>query len=426
MSGRIHLEFPGLIAFQYREYRLFWVAAAFSNIGMWTLTAGRLWLMHELTESPVMLGMVPFASLAPILLLSMWGGVVADRVNRLKLVKITRGMFAALAILTGVLVATDVISPWQLLAISLATGVLLSFDIPSRQAIMPSLVARAHLAGGIAMYSFVGTASAIIGGLFFAPLVNVAGIEGLFFIIGASYIATVLFLSMMKPLELTRSQIRNSPLKDLAEGLAYVRRNRVVLILIMMGITVGIFGAAHSTLLPIYADEILGGSVEAFGRLLLAAGVGAMAGAIVMAAFGTTPRMPRFLFIAGVSFGIALFTLGRIDGFAVAVVVMGVLGMMASLYQVSGSTIVQTSIADEYRGRVMSIHQWTWGSSAFGGLLMGKLAGSFGVPFALSLGGAVAAAAIAIASVALFGEGGRQKRGRPACTSPANEPRRVD
>ena len=69
MSGRIHLEFPGLIAFQYREYRLFWVAAAFSNIGMWTLTAGRLWLMHELTESPVMLGMVPFASLAPILLL---------------------------------------------------------------------------------------------------------------------------------------------------------------------------------------------------------------------------------------------------------------------------------------------------------------------------------------------------------------------
>ncbi len=100
---------PGFAAFQYREYRLFWIAAGFSNIGMWTLVAGRLWLMHELSDSAIALGLVTLSSLGPILLLSVWGGVVADRVNRLRLVMTTRAMFAALAFLTGALVATDLI-----------------------------------------------------------------------------------------------------------------------------------------------------------------------------------------------------------------------------------------------------------------------------------------------------------------------------
>ena len=97
-----------LVAFRYASYRLFWIGNAFSNIGIWALMAGRLWLMHELTDSPLMLGLVTFAGLGPILLLSMWGGVVADRVNRMRLVVITRALFAFTAILTGVLAATGI------------------------------------------------------------------------------------------------------------------------------------------------------------------------------------------------------------------------------------------------------------------------------------------------------------------------------
>ena len=111
-------------AFGHREYRYFWVAAAFSNIGMWTLVYGRLWLMRTLTESEWMLGLVATASLGPVLFLSMWGGVLADRVNRLYLVRFTRLMFAAVTLLTAVLIATDVIRPWHVIAISAGTGVL--------------------------------------------------------------------------------------------------------------------------------------------------------------------------------------------------------------------------------------------------------------------------------------------------------------
>src|SRR3712207_4121026 len=99
----------GFAVFRYRDYRFFWLAAAFANIGMWSLTSGRLWLMHELTHSPLMVGLVTTSSLSPLMFFSMWGGVVADRVNRLKLIRSTRAMFSALALLTGCLVAAEVI-----------------------------------------------------------------------------------------------------------------------------------------------------------------------------------------------------------------------------------------------------------------------------------------------------------------------------
>ncbi len=403
MLGDFIKSRPGFAAFQYREYRLFWIAAAFSNIGMWTLVAGRLWLMHELTDSAIALGMVTLSSLGPILLLSVWGGVVADRVNRLKLVMVTRAMFAALAILTGVLVATDLIEPWQLIAISLATGVLLSFDIPSRQAIMPSLVGRAHLAGGIAMYSFVGTGSAIIGPVFFAPLVKGIGIEGLFFIIGGSYVATVVVLAAMKPMARAAGSGGQTVLQDLREGLAYVRGNRVVAGLIVMGIVVGLSGASYQTLLPIYAEDVLGGGIDEFGGLLLAGGIGAMFGAILLAIFGTTARTPTIMLPAGVAFGVALTVLAQVTWLPAAIAAMFFLGTAAALYATSNSTIVQTSVDDRYRGRVMSIHQWTWGSAAFGGLLMGGIANAADVQFALTLGGIVSAIAVAVIASAALG-----------------------
>ena len=117
--------------------------------------AGRLWLMHLLTDSPLMLGLVAFCGLGPTLILSMWGGVVADRVNRMRLVTMTRAAFALTALLTGLLIVTEVIEPWHLLTISLVNGVLLSFDIPSRQAIIPNLVPAEHLMNAVVLLSLI-------------------------------------------------------------------------------------------------------------------------------------------------------------------------------------------------------------------------------------------------------------------------------
>lgn len=386
---------PAFAVFRYREYRLFWLAAAFSNIGMWALVNGRLWLMHELSDAPLMLGLVTMSSLAPILALSIWGGVIADRVNRLRLVTVTRGMFSALAVLTGLLIVTGVITPWQLIAISLATGVLLSFDIPSRQAIMPGLVQERHLAGAIAMYSFVTTGSAVLWPLVFAPLVGSVGLEGLFFVIGAAYALTVAVLLLMKPIAPVVAPVGASLWRGLTEGLAYVRSHRIVLALITMGMFIGIFASPYQTLLPIYADEVLGGDIEDFAGLLLGSGVGALVGALVLASLGRPGRLPWILLASGGGFGAALIALGQVSWFPAAVGVMFLLGVCGTLLSTTNSTIVLSTVDDRYRGRVMSIHQWTWGASAFGALLMGGVAQATDVPFALTLGGVVAVAAVA-------------------------------
>ena len=378
-------------ALRYREYRLFWLGGAFSNLGMWALIYGRLWLMHDLTEPPLMLGVVTISSLGPVLLFSVWGGVVADRVNRLKLVTISRAMFSFLALLTGALIATDVIQPWHVIAISLGTGTLLSFDIPSRQAMLPNLVPREHLVNAIAIYSFLFAGSAIIGPGFFAPLVNFWGLEGLFFLVGATYALTVVMLLMMKPLPHRTRRGEGWLWRGLLEGLSYARGQRTILSVIGIGVVGGMFGMSFETLLPIFADQILSGDVNSYGLLLLAVGVGGLTGTVMLAWIGNLRNSASIQLVAGVGLGLGLAAFSRITWFPAAVGVMGLVGGFSVMFLTINNTLVQSLVAEEFRGRVMSLHQLAWGATAVGGLLMGFLAQAVDAPFALMLGGLVTA-----------------------------------
>ena len=388
-SGRLQV----FSAFRYHQYRLFWLGAAFSNVGIWALVAGRLWLMHKLTDSALMLGVLTVSSLGPILLLSMWGGVVADRVNRLKLVTITRAMFSLQALLTGVLIAFDLIEPWHLITISLATGVLLSFDIPSRQAIVPNLVRREHLLNAIVLYSFLGSGSAIIGPSFFAPLVNLWGLEGLFFFVGTAYALTVATLVIMGPVANPTGSDKGKLWDDLLAGLSYIRGSRAILSLIGIGVIAGIFGMSFGTLLPIFASQILGGGVERYSYLLLSLGIGGVVGTLALVFLGNLKSSVSLQLVSGVGFGLGLALFSRITWFPASVGVIGMVGAASAAFGIVNSTLIQSLVADEFRGRVMSIHQLGWGASAIGGLLMGFLAHSVNAPFALTLSGLVTAVA---------------------------------
>lgn len=403
-SGRLQV----FSVFRYREYRLFWIGAAFSNLGVWALMAGRLWLMHDLTESPIMLGLLTLAGSGPILVLSMWGGVLADRVNRLKLVTFTRAMFAAMAILTGVLVATDVVQPWHLIAISLATGVLFSFDIPSRQAILPNLVDKSDLLKAIVLYSMIFGSAAVIGPSLFAPMVNLLGMEGLFFYVGGAYVFTVLTLLMMKPIPSSRAGQKSKLWEDLLAGLAYIRGNRAVMGLIGIGLVTGIFGSAYSTLMPVFADNVLEGGVENYSLLLLASGAGGLVGTMGLGIFGNLKNSVALQLLTGVGFGLALAIFSRITWLPASIVAVSVVGASSSAFGTINNTLLQSIVADEYRGRVMSIHQMGWGASAVGGLLMGFLAQTVSAPFALTLSGLVTA--VATAALTLYAARGIRSR----------------
>jgi MFS family permease len=391
VAARERLRVFGVLRF--REYRLFWLGAVFSNLGIWALMAGRLWLMHRLTESPFMLGLLTISGTGPILLLSMWGGVVADRVNRLRLMTFTRAMFAVLALLTAVLVVLDVIRPWHLIAISLATGVLLSFDIPSRQAILPNLVPKEHLLHAIVLYSLIFGSAAIVGPSYFAPFVNLVGEEGLFFLVGASYVLTVAMLLMMKPMR-NPGEARTAKLwQDLVEGLAYVRGHRFVLSLVGISVVAGTFGMSFGTLTPVVADEILNGGVEAYGMLLLGAGIGGLTGILFLAMFGDLKNSSNLQMLTALGFGIGLAVFSRVTWLPASMSVLVFVAACASAFGTVNNTLLQSIVDDEVRGRVMSIHQMGWGASAIGGLLLGFLAQTVDAPFALTFSGLVTASA---------------------------------
>ena len=379
---------------RFREYRLFWLGAVFSNLGIWALVAGRLWLMHRLTESPLMLGLLTISGMGPILLLSMLGGVIADRVNRLRLITFTRGVFALLALLTAVLIVLDVIRPWHLIAISLATGILLSFDLPSRHAILPNLVPREQLLNAIVLYSLIFGGAAIVGPSYFAPFVNLVGEEGLFFLVGGSYVLTVAMLLMMKPMRNPGDARQATLWQDLVEGLAYIRGRRFVLSLVVISAVAGLFGLSFATLLPIVADEILDGGVEAYSLLLLGIGAGGLAGTLFLALFGDLRNSSNLQLLTALGFGIGLAVFSRMTWLPASVSVLVFVSACSSAFATINNTLLQSIVDDEFRGRVMSIHQLGWGASAIGGLLMGFLAHVVDVPFALTLGG------LATASVA--------------------------
>ena len=401
----------GFAAFRYREYQLFWLAAAFSNIGMWSLIYATLWLMHKLTDSPLMVGLVTTSTLAPVLLFSMWGGVVADQVNRLKLVRATRAMFSVLTLLTGFLIATDVIQPWHILAISVATGILLSFDSPSRSAMVPELVPHDHLASAIALYSLVFGGAAIVGPALLAPMVGLWGLEGVFFLIGAAYALTVVTLAFMNP---RGHQVEKRPVtifRGVIDGFHYLRVQTIIAGVIVLGSIAGVFGDSFQTLLPVYTDKILAGGIDTYSRLLLTAGVGGLVGTVTLVILGARVHPARFFVVAGFGYGLGILVLSRVTWFPGAALNIGLISAFSVVFHIMSTTLVLSLVADEFRGRVMSIHQLSWGATAIGGLLMGALGETVGVPAALSLGGlvvAVASVVVALASLRRVLAGGSE------------------
>lgn len=379
---------------------------------MWSLVWGRLWLMRTLTESEVTLGLVATANLAPVLVFSMWGGVLADRFNRLKIVRFTRLMFAVATLGTGVLIQSDLIEPWHLLAISAATGTLLAFDIPSRSAMVATIVPKEHLAGAISLYSIVFGSSAIIGPVVFRPLVGAWGLEGLFYVIGASYVLTVVTLMMMSPKGHKVAATSKTAIEGLIQGFVYLKQQKTIASVIMLGVTLGLFGSSFETLLPVFTDEIFDGGENTYGDLLLGAGIGGLAATTAITLIGKRVRPALYLLIAGLGVGIMQLTFARMEVLNVAIVVAGIMGGFKVVLGTMNTTVVQTLVDEEFRGRVMSINQLTWGASALGGLLMGYLAQRFDAPTAMTVGGSVAILATVIAGQRLirnFGIGSKPK-----------------
>jgi MFS family permease len=375
-----------------KDFRIYWLGMFISLIGTWIQTVAQSWLVFELTNSAFLLGLVGFLGSIPLFLLSLFGGVVADRMNKRIILIFTQTAFMVLAFVLAALTQARLITPFQIMLIAVLNGMVMAFDGPSRQAMVVELVGKEHVLNAIALNSIAFNSSRIIGPAFAGILVAAIGMSGCFYINGISFLAVIIALFLIRIKGIPKNDKNNSAIKDFKEGLKFIKNNRIILILIIMVGFISLFGISYAILMPIFARDVLEVGVKGLGFLMSSAGVGALIAAFILARLGDFKYKGKFLILSSLvfSFSLTLFSLSRVYLFSlIALVLMG--GASVSAIALI-NTLLQTSVSNEFRGRVMSAFMFTFaGIMPFGNLLAGGLAQVWGVSVTVAVSGVVCA-----------------------------------
>lgn len=405
----------GLAAFRHRNYRLFWFGQLISVTGTWMQSLAQSWLVLSLTSSAFKLGLVSVFQFAPILLIGLFAGVVADRVPKRRLLVVTQACSGVLAGVLATLVLTGRVELWHVYALALGLGVVNAFDMPTRQAFVVEMVGKDDLMNAIALNSSLFNAARIVGPAIAGLLLALFG-PGICFLINAvSYIAVIAGLLMMR-LERREVAVAGRGLRQVREGLSYVRATPAVLLPVVLVGVVATFGMNFNIWIPLLAKQDFGAGASGFGLLMSASGFGSLVGALALAFFAQGPRRVLMLGAAAalgaLELGLALA--GAIPlALPVAMLLLAGIGFASSSTMATANTTVQTNSPDELRGRVMSVYMTVFaGTAPFGGLVAGATAGRFGAPASLAVGGGVTilAAGAAALSTRVAGSPALRKR----------------
>lgn len=389
-------------AFSERDYRNFWITQFISNIGSWMQTVAQGWLVYRLTDSPFLLGFVGFASSIATLFLMLPGGVVADHVDRRRIVSVSQWAQALSALFLAVAIYTKQINVWQIIAASFVVGVAISFSAPAWQAMVVDLLDdRERLPNAIAMNSLQFNLSRALGPLLAGVTLAAWGSFWCFFFNAVSFLPLIFVLGRVKKRQQSAGAT-GAVLTRLADGFRYVRTQRVVVLLLGVVAAVSLFGYAWITLMPMVARALYGHD-DAHGLAVLMAGIGlgALSGSMLLTAGTPPPRIIVRTILAGTSIlAIGLAAAGYVRVHAVVIAVLFLCGA-AAVYSVAlCNTSIQQRIPDAMRGRVLSMYTFAFFAfTPFGNLFGGMMAErwGYGVTFA-AMGGALLLATFAAAA----------------------------
>ncbi len=377
-------------------YRIYLGSTVFSLTGMWMFSLAQGWLVLSLTNSALMLGLVGAFWAVPNLLLSLIGGVVADRMDRRRLLLVTRTASLVLTACLAYLIFSGQVQVWHVFAFALLQGGVAAFDMPTTQALVPTLVRPPAIGSAIALMSATFNATRVIGPSLAGVLVAEIGIAGCYGIAAVSGIPVLGALLHIRPV--TSVVRRTDPvLESIRGGFEYLRHDRMRISILGMFLVNSLFGMAYPTLMPVVARDVLQSGPEGLGVIMAASGLGSLVGTMVVATFSDMRRKGLAAMSCSVLFGVALIVFGQMDSLVAAAALMVVVGVFNAAYGVLLSTILQTDLDDRYRGRVMSIFTLVVNTMPLAGLQAGALASVFGAPLALGFNGAVVAVAGAIA-----------------------------
>ncbi len=378
-----------LRALRHRNFRLFFTGQLISLIGTWMQTVAEAWLVYRLTSSSFLLGLVGFVGQIPVFILAPISGTVVDRLSRHKIIVATQVCSMLLAFALAVLALTERIQIWQLMVIAGCLGVVNAFDIPARQAFLVHMVGREDLLNAIALNSSMFNAARVVGPAVAGLLVATVG-EGWCFLLNAlSYIAVIIGLLMMRVNE-HRVESPGTALQQVIAGFKFVRDTRPILILLLLLGLVSIVGVPYTVLMPIFADQILHGGPKALGWLMGATGVGAVLGALTLAARRNLKGLGTVAAVAALGFGasLILFSFSRWMWFSLLMLVP--VGYSMMLQMATSNTLIQAMTPDELRGRVMAVYSMMFmGMAPMGSLFAGTIAHNLGAPWTVAIGGCV-------------------------------------
>ena len=391
-------------ALRNRNFALLWVGSVISNSGSWMQIVAQGWLVYQMTDSPVYLGIVGMARALPMMVLPPMGGVVADRVPRLKLLKVTQNISLLLALLLAVLVSTGLIQIWQIILLSFLSGAVNAFDQPTRQALLPDLVRPADMTNAIALNSAAWQGAALFGPTLAGATIALFGLAAAFYANAASFLAVVIALYLMRDVPEHSPHRRGGKrglFDDLIEGLSYVRATRLIATLLILSAVTNIFGRSFQQLLPVFARDVLDAGETGLGLLMAAPGAGTLIGAVVIGALGDVRRKGVVLFVTMLLFGalLVLFSISR--SFLLSLMLLTLAGTMMITFSSMLMTMLQLSAPGAMRGRVMSLVTVTMqGFAPLGALITGAVATAIGTPTAVALSALIVAAAAIVASFA--------------------------
>jgi MFS family permease len=390
-----------LRAFQHRNFRLFFGGQAISLIGTWMQRVALSWLVYRLTDSSFALGLVSFMGQFPSLVLAPFGGVLADRWDRHRLVIVTQILFMLQATVLAALVLSGAIQVWQIMVLATILGTITGFDTPARQAFLVELVEGPEdLANAIALNSSFFNAARLVGPAVAGVLIAAVGEGVVFAADAASYLAVLAGLFAIRLPARPAIPERTPLLRTLREGFGYAFGSPPIRSILALLAMLSLLGMPYVVLMPIFASEILEGGPGTLGLLVSSAGLGALAGALFLAARPSVQGLGRVIVNSAAIFGLALiaFALSRSQWLSVLVLLAAGFGLMSAT--ASSNTILQTIVDDDKRGRIMSLYTMAFmGMAPFGGLLAGVLASKIGAPHTVLLGG------IAVLAVAFWARG---------------------
>lgn len=378
-------------ALRYRNYRLFFGGQSVSLIGTWMQSIAMSWLVYQLTHSAFLLGLVGFAGQIATFILSPFAGIFIDRWPRRNILVVTQSLAMIQAFILAFLTLSGLIQVWHIISLSVFLGFVNGFDMSTRQAFVIEIVEnRDNLPNAIALNSATFNLARLIGPSIAGLVIATLGEAACFFLNGISYIAVIIALLAMQmpPVSIIRLERTTGALPQFLEGLRYVLQLSPVRDLLLMLALISFAGTPYTVLMPVFAKVVLGGGAHTLGFLMAAIGVGALIGAVYLAAKKSVVGLGRWVALAAIIFGVGMiaFALSRVLWLSLLVLAITGFGMMVQM--ASSNTLLQTIIEDEKRGRVMSFYTMAFaGMTPFGSLLAGVLASRIGAPLTVAISG---------------------------------------